>query len=302
LYNLLSFKGCNSAGPDSEFRVRGGTQALPLAIAAKLGPSRLTLGDPVKSVRVIKENEVHVQTRSGRLFVAKTVILTGSPPAMLGISFDPPLPTVHAQLLQRMPMGTSRKFIAVYKRGPWWRSFGLTGDILASTLPEDLSIPVGSDMVPIFGQCFDTSPFSQRYGVLTCFVEGRQNLYFSRLDEEQQRDIFRKFLWVTFKDVLNEPDATLWEPDWFVSHDWAADNYVRGAYTAYFPPGILSVSEWWEAYREMEKIPNVFLAGSDYQVGFGSGYMEGAIRAGERAAVMVKQRLTELQADDRIAD
>ena len=32
----LSFHGCNSNGPDSQFRLRGGTQALPLKVAERL--------------------------------------------------------------------------------------------------------------------------------------------------------------------------------------------------------------------------------------------------------------------------
>lgn len=32
----LSFSGCNSKGPDSQYRLRGGTQALPLRLARRL--------------------------------------------------------------------------------------------------------------------------------------------------------------------------------------------------------------------------------------------------------------------------
>lgn len=91
-------------------------------------------------------------------------------------------------------MGTLRTFMAIYKRGPWWREYGYNGDILASGLPNELSVSIGEDQVPIFGQCFDTSPYSQEFGVLTCFVEGRQNLYFSSLTEEQQQDLMQQFL------------------------------------------------------------------------------------------------------------
>lgn len=313
LYNLLSFKGCNSSGPDSEYRVRGGTQAIPLAIADKLGSDRLTLGDAVTEVCVQSAEEfsscdcdhpIKVTTKSGRVFTAKAVILTGSPPAILGIHFDPPLPAVQAQLLQRMPMGTSRKFIAIYKNGPWWRDYGYTGDVLALGLPGELSISIGTnastgqeERVPIFGQCFDTSPYSQKYGVLTCFVEGRQNLYFSNLDEEKQQDLMLQFLKLSLGDLLDDSTAAdndnkpQWEPDSLVTYNWADDPYARGAYTAYFPPGVLSVPEWWEAYREMEKLPNVFLAGADHHVGFGNGFMEGAVRSGQCAADLVMERL-----------
>ena len=78
----------------------------------------------------------------------------------------------------------------------------------------------------------------------------------------------------------------IWEPDFFVTGDWGPDSspYIGGAYTSYFPPGVLSGAGMWDAYHEMEKLPGVFLAGSDYHAGYGNGYIEGAIRSGQRAA------------------
>ena len=110
LYNMISFKGCNSTGADSEYRVRGGTQAVPLAIAKRLGPKRLTLGDAVRSIQVDKEDrQVIVTTKSGKRFICKALIVTGSPPAILSIDFDPPLPSIHSQLLQRIANGNLAK-------------------------------------------------------------------------------------------------------------------------------------------------------------------------------------------------
>ena len=48
---------------------------------------------------------------------ARTAILTGPPPAILSIDFDPPLDGANAQWLQRMPMGTSLKLAAC----PVWK-------------------------------------------------------------------------------------------------------------------------------------------------------------------------------------
>ena len=42
--------------------------------------------------------------------------------------------------------------------------------------------------------------------------------------------------------------------------------------------------------RKMEKLPGVFLAGADYHAGFGNGYIEGAIRAGQAAAELAAKR------------
>ena len=49
----------------------------------------------------------------------------------------------------------------------------------------------------------------QEFGVLTCFVEGRQNLYFSNLTEEEQQDLMRQFLRLTFQDLEMEYGAII---------------------------------------------------------------------------------------------
>lgn len=282
LYNLMSFKGCNSGGPDDAFRVRGGMQAVALA-AAKLFGERLKLGSVVSMIDS-DNSSVRVRTQQGEEFVARAAVVTGPPPAILGISFVPPLQGPEAQLLQRMPMGASMKFAAVFEGGPWWRDLGLQGDILSTRLPDELSVPgLG---LPIFDQCMDHSPFSRAYGVIGCFVEGRQNLYFSSLPEERQQEMMLEFLELSF----NDSRVRTLKPT-FVAHNWIDEPFARGAYTGFFSPGVQSIPEFWSAYREMEKTPNVFLAGSDYHAGFGNGYIEGAIRSGQMAADQIHERL-----------
>ena len=54
----LSFRGCNSNGPDSQFRLRGGTQALPLKLAERLtkrhGKSQVLLRHEVTKVSTME--------------------------------------------------------------------------------------------------------------------------------------------------------------------------------------------------------------------------------------------------------
>eukprot|EP00928_Gymnodinium_smaydae_P005700 TRINITY_DN11952_c0_g1_i1.p1 TRINITY_DN11952_c0_g1~~TRINITY_DN11952_c0_g1_i1.p1 ORF type:complete len:605 (-),score=87.61 TRINITY_DN11952_c0_g1_i1:78-1892(-) len=284
LYNLLSFKGCNSQGTDERFRVRGGSQAIPLAIAARM-QSNITFGAVVRTIHS-KPDGVQISTDNGKKLLAKVAIVTGPPAVLLGIQFVPPLSGIQAQLLQRMPMGTSLKFAAVYKQGPWWRALGYQGDILATKLPADLSLEGVDSEIPLFVQCVDHSPFSSRLGVLACFLEGRQNLYFTQLPRERQETIFLRFLRLSFNDAR----AETYKPK-FVSHNWADQPFARGAYSNFFTTGVMSVPEFWEAYRQKEKLPNVFVAGSDYHAGYGNGYIEGAIRDGQLAADRAAEKL-----------
>merc|ERR1712091_545247 len=93
-------------------------------------------------------------------------------------------------------MGTSLKFSAVYKQGPWWRDLGFQGEILATALPD-----TGS---PLFVQCVDHSPFSRQFGVIACFVEGRQNLHFTTLPRQRQQELMKAFLKQSFNDSRAE--------------------------------------------------------------------------------------------------
>merc|ERR1712217_415315 len=89
---------------------------------------------------------------------------------------------------------------------------------------------------------------------------------------------------------FNDSRAVTFKPS-FYAHNWADQPFARGAYTGFFATGVQSVPEYWAAYRNIEKLPNVLLAGSDYHTGFGNGYIEGAIRDGQRAAAFVNARL-----------
>jgi len=238
---------------------------------------------------------VRIVTSNAREFVARVVIITGPPPAVLGIDFFPPLHAPQAQLLQRLPMGTSLKFAAIYKEGPWWRDAGYQGDILATKLPAELSLPAPDSDIPLFVQCVDHSPFSRRLGVIVCFMEGRQNLHFTRFSIERQGALMVRFLELSF----NDSRAVTFKPR-FYAHDWAAQPFARGAYTGFFSSGVQSVPEFWDAYRQLEKLPNVLVAGSDYHTGFGNGYIEGAIRDGQRAAAYASNRLRIQQAHESV--
>jgi putrescine oxidase len=306
LFNLFSFKGCNSSGADLQYRVRGGTQALPLRIAELLGESSVLLNSPVHSIRRTDGDEsavVEVQTRDGRVFISRAVVVTGSPHAVKNIVFQPSLPKVQRELLHNMPLGRSMKFAAVYHKGPWWRECGLQGDIICSGLPDELSFRIPNNSpnnmqrsVPFTGYCFDTSTYSRQFGVLACFIEGMGQERFSSLSEDQRKELMRKFLQLTFEDIVpNSNSAPIWEPDEYICGSWGpGDNdFVGGAYTSYFPPGVLSKLELWNAYRQVEKLPNIFLAGADYHAGYGNGYIEGALRSGHQVAEIIHGRLEE---------
>ena len=351
-----SMKGCWSSGDDDQYRLRGGTQAPPLRIAAKLlgaAPSKLTLSSPVRSVRSAASSaeeaagaaanvtagvasagagagagagaDAGADAGAGgpattpRRFVvtsdrvtakASFVILTGTPSALLGIdttgvagrgSSPSSCPSALAaatdvQLLQRMPMGTSLKYFVIYRGGAWWRRSGLTGTIAATAVPPALRPSVGADLPAL--SCQDHSPYramtaaAARDGgaaaaaaaapaaaALMCWMEGETNLAFLALSKEDRRRRVLAYLVGSYNDTR----AASLEPS-VLELNWAEQDFIRGAYTGFYPPGVQSQPAFWQAILRDEKSPGLFVAGADYTPGFGNGYIEGAVRAGQGVA------------------
>jgi len=77
--------------------------------------------------------------------------------------------------------------------------------------------------------------------------------------------------------MFNSPEMR--HPVNYVEKNWAEEEYSGGCYVSHFPPGVLT-----SLGDELRK-PNgrVFYAGTESAT-YWSGYMEGAIEAGERAA------------------
>jgi len=102
----------------------GGSQKISDKMAEELG-GRVKLNKCVRRIEDC-ENHVVIGCADGSEYKASFVIST-IPPALLGrISFNPPLPPLKNQAIQRIPMGSIIKTITFYKR-PFWREKGLAG-------------------------------------------------------------------------------------------------------------------------------------------------------------------------------
>ena len=110
---VKSMKGCWSLGDDDQYRLRGGSQCPLLRLQTELTKEgAITLSSAVSAVTQ-SDGAVIVDSAKLRL-KATTVLLTGSPGVLSAIKHSPPLGHAQAQLLQRMPMGTSMKLFAFY--------------------------------------------------------------------------------------------------------------------------------------------------------------------------------------------
>ena len=146
------------------------------------------------------------------------MIVTGPPSLTALIRYEPDLPALRAQLLQRFPQGSAIKVEAVYPR-PFWREHGLAGQVTSDTGPIKLT--------------FDNSPPDGSPGVLLGFVEGHDARVFGTLVAAERR---RQAL-ACFVRYFG-PQAA--HPTSYIEMNWSAEPWTRGCYGGYAPPGVLT--------------------------------------------------------------
>jgi monoamine oxidase len=250
----------NVAGGAQESRVVGGSQVLATGLADRLGVVRT--GVPVR--RVGQDGEGVTVDADGLTVRAQRVVIT-TPPILAGrIDYEPALPPWRDQLTQKLPMGSVIKCMAVYDE-PFWRSDGLTGQATSDVGPVQLT--------------FDNTPPSGRPGVLLAFVEGAHARALSRWTPPERRAAVVDGLVRGFGDRAAAPTE-------FLEVDWSAERFSGGCYGAHLAPGVLT--QFGPALRE--PCGRIHWAGTETATVW-AGYMDGAVRSGERVAVEVAAAL-----------
>jgi monoamine oxidase len=247
----------NTAGGAQESRFVGGSQRISALVARQLG-RRVVLGAPVR--RIVQAGaRVTVGTDHGDYRGRQVVVAL--PPTLAGrIDYTPTLPAMRDQLTQRVPMGTVIKVQAVYDE-PFWRKDGLAGYANGDVDPVRLT--------------YDNSPPDGSPGVLIGFIEGELGRVWGQKSPAERRAAVLG----SFAAYFGERART---PKRFIELSWAAEPYSRGGYVGYTPPGVLT------SYGPWLRRPagRIHWAGTETS-GFWNGYMDGAVRSGERAAADV---------------
>ena len=192
---------------------------------------------------------VRVTTRARTVEVDHCVLALPLP-AMHPIEFRPALPDTLRAAVGELQYGAATKTLLQYRRRVW-RSAGLSGDALT-----DLSAGT-------VWEASDRQP--GREGVLISYAAGAGK---PPLPDEAAADLDAVF------------PGSIASFDRAVSAAWATDPLTGGSYTAYAPG---QVTRFWDAVRT--PFGRVTLAGEHADAY--TGYMEGAIRSGRRAAARI---------------
>jgi monoamine oxidase len=239
-----------------------GAHALALRLAERLD-DRVRLRTPIWCIAQ-NEDGVRVTAESGEILQAAQVVVA-IPPNLAGrLVYRPTLSAARDGLTQRLAMGSTIKCMIVYPE-PFWRGAGLSGHALSLRGPL---AAVG-----------DSSPASGRRGVLVSVLEGATARHLASRTADERRSLVLDQL-----ARLYGPRAA--KPTRYLERDWSAEPFTRGAYAALFPTGA------WTRYGPELRRPvgRIHWAGSEIASRW-YGYIDGAIRSGEAAAVAVAAAL-----------
>ncbi len=255
-------RNSDTANGAQERRFIGGSQLVPLRLARQLGDI-VALRAPVRRI-VQHDDGVRVHTARGVVDAAR-VVVAAPPPLVLDIDWFPRLPVQRRKLLASQDMGDLMKCDAVYET-PFWREDGLSG--------------FGINDSGAARAVFDNSPRNGRPGVLLAFVGGDAWRTYGRMPlARRRRAVLEGFAAMFGERALHPVEYT--------EHDWTEERWTGGGPTSiHHADG--AFSRFGPAIRR--PFGRVHWAGTETST-YWSGYMDGAVRSGERAALEVTDQL-----------
>ncbi|HNG57317.1 MAG TPA: FAD-dependent oxidoreductase, partial [Solirubrobacterales bacterium] len=257
--SFIRLTSTTEGAQDSRFV--GGSQQLSIRMAKQLG-SRVQLNAPVRQIR--QEKGLCYVTSDKGTWRARQVIVAVPPAVSAFIDYDPILPSDRAQLIQRFPQGNAIKVQAIYDT-PFWREEGLSGYVNSDEGPVKLM--------------YDNSPHDGSAGVLLGFIEGQEARLAGRMSPAARKAAVLANFKKTIGNAAGSPKA-------YVEKNWAEEEWTRGCYGGFLPPGVLT--GFGPALRKPHG--RIHWAGTEHAE-IWNGYMDGALRSGEDAARAALARL-----------
>jgi monoamine oxidase len=249
LFHAAEWELPGTAAGAERYRLRGGNDQLPRALARTLPPDRVLLDSPVVAVAQDRSG-VRATTATALTVAADRLVLAAPLPALRAIRFDPPLPDALRDAIDRVQYGLACKTLLQYDQRAWRE-----GDWSGSALSD---LPSGT-----YWEATDGQP--GRPGILLAYTAASDGVKAAALDHRA-------------RVAQASRDATRIFP--------ALRGHLRSGvtascgYLAYAPGQVLP---YWQALRD--PVGRIVLAGEHTDTW--AGYMNGAIRSGQRAAELV---------------
>ncbi|KAF7185171.1 Amine oxidase [flavin-containing] [Pseudocercospora fuligena] len=250
-------------------RIRQGTQSFSTGLAAELPQGTVRLQTPVSSVSQDDAGTVKVVSSKGDVYLARKVITTVPSPVLRTIEFTPELHPTKLAWSESAGYGYYSKAMMVFK-SPFWIPKGFCGLAQSFTGPAAV----------IRDSC---SP-ADKTAVLTCFMAGPPAQEWAQLPDAERKEKLLTQLGELFdsRDIVKQEFVEM------VMYEWVNDEWSGyGCPCASLTPGLLNAVGS-NALRTAQG--NLHFAGTE-TAGEWKGYMEGAVRSGERAAQEVVKDL-----------
>ncbi|HEY6647778.1 MAG TPA: FAD-dependent oxidoreductase [Mycobacterium sp.] len=266
---FVLYQMASGGGPGFLLGVKDGAQDSRIVggMGAVYGPMAAEIGDALhlsQPVRRIDQDTDGVTVRSDDMVVRAQRVIVAVPLAIASqIIYEPMLPVDRSFLHQRMPSGAIYKINIVYDE-PFWRNDGLSGQSAAPGSPATVTIDASTD--------------APRPGVLCVIVEGPIARQLGRLDADDRRRTILAELVGRFGDKAASPVD-------YLEQCWTTERYSGGGMLSHAPTGVLT--EFGPALRE--PCGRIHWAGTESSA-IMCGWVDGAVRSGERAAAEVMQR------------
>ncbi|XP_047699853.1 mucin-19-like [Prionailurus viverrinus] len=237
------------------------------------------LGDRVKLKRPVtyvdqSGDSIIIETLNHEVYECRYVISAIPPTLTAKMHFKPELPSERNQLIQRLPMGSIIKCMMYYKEAFWKKN-----DYCGCMIIQDEEAPISITLD-------DTKPDGSLPAIMG-FILARKADRLAKLHKE----IRKKKICELYAKVLGSQEAL--HPVHYEEKNWCEEQYSGGCYTAYFPPGIMT--QYGRVIRQ--PVGRIYFAGTETATHW-SGYMEGAVEAGERAAREVLNALGKVAKKD----
>ncbi|KAI9738142.1 MAG: hypothetical protein M1818_005571 [Claussenomyces sp. TS43310] len=249
-------------------RCTTGMGSLPNGLASLLDPASVHLNSPVSAITQGNHGRVTVTTRDGSQHLAKKVICSIPTPLYKEIKFIPALPVDKFKMSESTSLGYYAKMILVYGRN-WWKESGFCG--LSQSFIGPASITR------------DSSNASAGHHSLTCFIVGEPGRVWSRSSQDERKAQILAQVATMFGP---EHEEAAKNPTEVYEQEWAKEEFSKGCPCPVMPPNTLS------RFSSALRAPfgDVHFVGTETSYEW-KGYMDGALRSGERGASEVIEAL-----------
>lgn len=251
-----------------EYRIKGGSQQVSLKLLECIGNSRVLLNEPVTRVEQ-NQDGVTVWSKNGCNYTCQKLIIA-IPPFQKGkIQFTPILPVETREIIKRMPPSCIIKFVVTFSEG-FWREVGCSGEVVTN---GGETTALGCDMGPV-GVVYDATSCNGEPALLG-FIGGIQAVQWQCQSAENRKSSVLKSL----AEFFGEKIYTYLD---YNERIWDQEPYNEGGPVSCVGPGAMR----YYAKGLRHPFDRIHFAGTESATVW-CGFMNGAVQAGNRAAIEV---------------